>query len=80
MKKVTTILADYRNADFEERLHLFLDCRELREEFTKIEQEGAVNRAVQKLKPGVIAEIKEKLLDWFPASLQAKIRRCCSPQ
>lgn len=80
MKSITTILADYQNADFVERLHLFLDCRELREEFTKIEQEEAVNQTAEKAKTSALAAIKEKLIDLIPASIQSKIKHCCSLQ
>ena len=80
MKRLDNILADYQNADFEKRLYLFLDCRELREEFIKIDQEETVNQTVQKVQPDTITKITEKLFDLFPASLQSKIKRCCSLQ
>ena len=78
MKRLDNILADYRNADFEKRLYLFLDCRELREEFIKIDQEEAVKETIENAQPDPIARITEKLLDLFPASLQSRIKRCCS--
>jgi hypothetical protein len=80
MKSKSTILVDYQNADFQERLHLFLDCRELREEFTKIEQLEAINQPVDTANSGLLAQIKKRLFDLFPASLQSKIKHCCSLQ
>jgi hypothetical protein len=80
MKSKTKILADYQNANFQERLHLFLDCRELRKEFTRIEQLEAVNQKDEKTKTGAMAKIKKMLLDLFPASLQSKLKHCRSLQ
>lgn len=36
--KAESLLEDYRQADFNKRLHLFLEYRELRTEFMQIEQ------------------------------------------
>ena len=39
MKDLQTILGEYRAADDENRLYLFLDCRPLRRQFVQIELE-----------------------------------------
>lgn len=40
-RKTERLLADYRQADFTRRLHLFLEYSELRAEFMQIEQEAS---------------------------------------
>ena len=37
MKTIDRIIDQYRQADFEERLNLFLECPSLREDFTRID-------------------------------------------
>ncbi|HYR02699.1 MAG TPA: hypothetical protein VES58_05100, partial [Syntrophobacteria bacterium] len=37
MRDLASIIRDYREADSEKRLHLFLDCPTLRNEFIEIE-------------------------------------------
>ena len=77
MKSLSLIEEEYRNADFDRRLCLFLDCRELREKFIKIEQEEAALKAATIQQPVGIGKIIGSLLDLFPSSLQSKLRRCC---
>ncbi len=38
MKDSKSIIEDYRNADFEKRMYLFLSHRSLRDEFLEIDQ------------------------------------------
>ena len=38
MRNTETILEDYRSADFDKRLNLFLECPALRTEFMEIDQ------------------------------------------
>ena len=40
MKDPQTILEDYRKADHEKRLYLFLECRSLRPQFVEIEHQA----------------------------------------
>ena len=77
MKRLSIIEEEYRKADFDRRLCLFLDCRELREEFIKIEQEEAVLKANELKQLGAFSKIIGSLFDLFPSSLQAKLKRCC---
>lgn len=41
MKDMKRVLEEYKRGDFQTRLHLFLECRALREEFMAMEQEEA---------------------------------------
>jgi hypothetical protein len=45
-------LVDYRDADFNKRLHLFLEYPELRSDFMAIDQEEEPLPMHKKLKPG----------------------------
>lgn len=38
MKDIKSIIDEYRNADFEKRLYFFLSYRDLRDEFSEIDQ------------------------------------------
>ena len=40
MRELTQIIIEYRQGDFEKRLHLFLECPALREEFMMIDMNG----------------------------------------
>ena len=42
MKAIKTITEEYLNGDVEKRLHLFLECPLLRDEFIQIEQGEAL--------------------------------------
>ena len=43
MKDSKSIIEDYRNADLEKRLYLFLSHRSLRDEFVEIDQDDTAN-------------------------------------
>ena len=77
MKSLSIIREEYRNADFDRRLCLFLDCRELRDEFIKIEQEEVALRTSEIKHPGAIGKILCNLFGLIPSSLQIKLKRCC---
>ena len=38
MQSIPQLIEDYRAADFEKRLYLFLECPELRDDFIEIDQ------------------------------------------
>ncbi|MDJ0915676.1 MAG: hypothetical protein QNI95_19075 [Desulfobacterales bacterium] len=40
MRELTQIITEYRQGDFEKRLHLFLECPALRDEFMMIDING----------------------------------------
>jgi hypothetical protein len=48
MRSTESIVEEYRNADLEKRLYLFLECPALRAKFTEIDQsENATARPVE---------------------------------
>jgi hypothetical protein len=48
MRSTESIVEEYRNADLEKRLYLFLECPALRARFTEIDQsENATARPVE---------------------------------
>jgi len=60
MKSTERILKEYRDADFEKRLNLFLECPSLRNQFIEIDQ-GEVSG-------GALSEIqhqKKSNMCWF---------------
>jgi hypothetical protein len=51
MRDIQNIIEEYRNADAEKRLYLFLSHRSLRDEFINIDQRDAsVKRAPKRIK------------------------------
>lgn len=65
MRNLKTITEEYRKGDFEKRLHLFLECPPLRDEFMQIEQgEGLIQSA--HLSPSAAGQIRRKKYTFYP--------------
>ena len=57
MKTIENIIEEYKKGDFEKRVNLFLECRELRSEFIEIDMK---ERKAKSLNPSYSAFLKVK--------------------
>ena len=82
MNSLTRVKDEYRLADLETRLNLYLDCPELRQDFMAIELEEDALRASQIKQPedvDWIDKMMANLISAFPLSWQTRLKRnCCS--
>lgn len=69
MSKPNRILAEYRNADFERRLYLFLEHRMLRDDFVKIDQ-----LEQQCPPPRRKRSLWQKLAEWRPLVAKSALK------
>ena len=65
-----TIISEYQQTDSNQRLHMFLDCRDLRECFMEIEWNEARNLPIKKAsatyKPKILQSLYNRMMAMVP--------------
>ena len=80
MKSLPQVMEEYRLADLDTRLNLYLDCPELRQDFMAIEMEEDARLATAIKQPedvDWIDKIMANLFNAFPLSWQTRLKRNC---
>ena len=76
--KIETVLDEYRTGDEDKRLCLFLTYREFREEFSRIDQDKAVDHAAILWSPAFIhGRMMQTILTLFSKGFRRPKSCCC---